>query len=88
MRNGVWYLEYRYKGKRYQKSTKTSDKKLAEIRLHELEVKIFKEELDEKDVPLRDATIPKFFRRFRNHIADNYARSDMEIKRLLTWQEF
>ena len=48
LRNGVWFLDYRLDGKRQRVSTKTGDKKLAEYKLKELELKLFKGDPDLK----------------------------------------
>jgi len=90
MRKGVWYLDYRYNGKRYQKSTKTSDKKLAMIKLAELEVQIFKGDLDVAHAPKRSETIGAHFQKFRRFIDENYSKAyvQTELSRLFAWQEY
>ena len=40
-----WYVDYRYQGRRYKRSTKTNDRKLAELALKDIEVKIARNEL-------------------------------------------
>ena len=39
----IYYVDFTYQGKRYRKSTKTKDRKLAELFLKDVEVKIAKE---------------------------------------------
>ena len=79
---GNWYINFRYQGQQIKKSTGTSNKKLAEIKLKELEVKLFKGEIDLlKKKPVHTA-ISEFFRRYTEfsnatksaatHLSDNY----------------
>jgi len=61
---GNWYINYRQNGRQIKKSTKTANKKLAEIKLKELEVKLFRGEQDPlKKAPPHNA-IAGFFRRY------------------------
>ncbi len=86
--SGIWYLNYSLNGKQYERSTRTRDRKLALIRLHEIELKLFRGELDNSPEHRPDARIRDFFRRFMNDIEGKYARWQMEQRRLLRWQEY
>jgi len=44
-KKGVWFLDYYINGKRLRKSLKTSSKKIAELALHDLEIKLAKNDL-------------------------------------------
>jgi integrase len=62
---GNWYINYRQNGRQIKRSTKTTNKKLAEIRLKELEVRLFKgepEPLPVKETPKN--ALAEFFRRY------------------------
>jgi hypothetical protein len=64
-------------------STGTDNFKLARIKLKKIELQLFRGDLDEKQKKENVAFVP-FFRRFLNHIVDNYVRAKMEQARLLT----
>jgi integrase len=62
---GKWYINYRQNGRQIKRSTKTTNKKLAEIKLKELEVRLFKgepEPLIAKEAPKNP--LAEFFRRY------------------------
>ena len=42
----IWHVDYYMHGKRYKRSTRTSDRELAELALKDIEVKIARDELD------------------------------------------
>lgn len=46
-RRGIWYINYSYNGKQHRLSTKTSLKKLADIVLKDIELKLFKDEIND-----------------------------------------
>ncbi|UCE65677.1 MAG: site-specific integrase [Candidatus Zixiibacteriota bacterium] len=79
---GNWYINFRHNGRQIKKSTGTTNKKLAEIKLKEIELQLFKGEqypLGEKPV---HTGIGEFFRRYTEfsnatksaatHLSDNY----------------
>jgi len=90
-RNGTWYINYRINGKQYRKSTKTRNKKLAEIALKDLEIKLFKGVVFESKVLSKeDRSLDKLVYRYLQHVNDNtvskYARG---VKfQLNRWREF
>ena len=87
---GIWHLDYRYNGKRYRRSTRTDDRKLAEITLAELKVRIFRGELGESEQKSSPADLRKFFLRFGNYIAENYVKTHIQTEqsRLWKWRDF
>lgn len=65
-KSGIYYVDFMYHGKRYRKSTRTSDRKLAELFKKDIEVKIAKEnfgfgELKKKKIRLSEFS-EKYFR--------------------------
>ena len=82
-KKGVWYLDfYAPDGKRIRKSLKTSSKRMAELALHDLEVKLAKNDLGllVKDTPL-DKHIEDFLTHKKNTLtASGYARLELSIK--------
>lgn len=86
--DGKWYLNYRLNGKQHKKSTGTVNKKLAEIKLKELEISLFKGEQDPYNKETQHNRISDFFRRYlefsdttksrATHISDNYRIKQMQ----------
>lgn len=64
--NGNWYINYRWNGRQIKKSTGTADKKLAEIKLKELEVAIFKGAYEPFGAKPKQNSIVEFFKRYIN----------------------
>ena len=84
-----WWLNYRVKGKRYRRSTGTANKKLAETKLKELEVKLFKGEDPDPRISVSVMSLPDFLRRFKEYyISRNSGDIHGEILRLNIMQEF
>jgi len=80
--NGVWYLDYYVNGKRVQKSTGTRDRKLAEFKLKEIELGLFRGNLDEGDKPKQNkgATVREMFIRFEQHVQQNWSDQNRRIE--------
>ena len=55
----IWFVDFRYQSKRYRISTKTGDRKLAELFLKDIEVKIAKNRFNFQD--LTDVSLREFF---------------------------
>ena len=55
-KRGTWFLDYYLNGKRIRKSLKTSSKKIAQLALHDLEVKLVKNDLGltQKNIKVED----------------------------------
>jgi len=73
-RNKHWYISYCYNGKRYKKSVAPS-KKLAELALSEIEIKIAKGELG--FLP-KDSDLEKLFNEFSEYSKTNHAPSSVK----------
>ena len=63
-RKGVWYINYRHKGRQYRRSTKTSDRKLAEFKLKELELELFRGKHSPHAASETKPTLANFFSRY------------------------
>lgn len=89
-KDGKWWLNYRINGRRYRRSTGTANRKLAEVKLKDLEVRLFKGEIPDRQAPLTGSSLPDFFRRFveyaENNYSSEYLQSDLSRIRIL--QEF
>ena len=88
-RNGIWQINYSVGSKQHRKSTKTAVRRLAEIALKDLELRIFKGELKERKTPER-TQIRDVLRRYKLHVEGNcvpdYAN---HVKyHLKIWQDF
>jgi len=62
--NDKWYINYRWNGRQIKKSTGTSDKKMAEVKLKELEVDIFKDTHNPSEKKLKQNLVSVFFKRY------------------------
>ncbi len=60
----IWFVDFRYQDKRYRISTKTSDRKLAELFLKDIEVKIAKDAFGFDDFSKRNTKLAEFFEKF------------------------
>ncbi|UCE66004.1 MAG: site-specific integrase [Candidatus Zixiibacteriota bacterium] len=88
-KDGKWWLNYRVNGRRYRRSTRTANRKLAETMLKELEVKLFKGEDPDPKVTTTATSLPDFLRRFKEYyIGRNSGDIHGEISRLNIMQEF
>lgn len=89
-KDGKWWLNYRIDGRRYRRSTGTVNRKLADVRLNDLEVRLFKGEVPDKQAPLTGSSLPDFFRRFVEYAKNNYSTQNIEsdLSRIKITQEF
>lgn len=90
-KDGFWWLNYRYKGERYRISTGTKDRKLAERKRQEYEVKLFKDINPIHEEPrAKRATIFDMFHRFLMHSEKSKAKTTWKTEKvfLKIWQEF
>jgi len=74
-RNNVWYLTYYYKGKRYRKRISRS-KRIAEIALSDLQVKIDRDEIGL--MAIRNITFKKLTQEYLEYSKANKAESSYE----------
>jgi len=86
-KDGKWWLNYRIDSKRYRRSTGTADRKLASIKLKDLEVRLFKGESVEDKSPYTGTSLPDFFRRFveysKNAYSPQHLQSDLSRIQIL-----
>ncbi len=89
-RNGIWYVTYAVNGRRFKVSTGTSDKKLAQIKLSDIELKLFKGELGVPEKKPKQVTVAEFFRRYIDFAHNNYAVGSFagDLSRIRIMQEF
>lgn len=59
---GIYFVDCRYHGKRYRVSTKTSDRKLADLFLKDIEVRIAKDKFGFND--LKQVSLVEFFEKY------------------------
>ena len=60
----IYYVDFYYQGKRVRKSTRTSDRKLAELFLKDVEVRIAKEEFGFKNLSDSKMRLGEFFEKY------------------------
>ena len=60
----IYYVDYIYQGRRYRKSTKTSDRKLAELFLKDIEVKIVKDNFGFPDLEKKKIRLAEFIEKY------------------------
>lgn len=60
-KKGTWFLDYYVNGKRLRKSLKTSSKKIAELALHDLEIKLAKNDLG---LIVNEITLEDFIKKY------------------------
>ncbi|MEE9553402.1 MAG: tyrosine-type recombinase/integrase [candidate division Zixibacteria bacterium] len=63
-RKGIWYITYQYQGRQYRLSTGTPKYKLAELKLKELELEIFRGNHNPGPKKVKETDLPNFFRRY------------------------
>lgn len=63
-RKGIWYIHYMYQGKQRRKSTGTNKLKLAELKLKELELELFRGDHNPEPQEAKNTNLPNFFRRY------------------------
>jgi integrase len=90
-REGVWYINYRIGGKQHRKSTRTRNRRLAEIALKDLEVRLFRGEMTGS--PERKggtSSIATMFRRYELHVEQNTVHEHARHveHHLEMWQQF
>lgn len=88
-RNGIYWIDYRVNGQRFRVSTGTSNKQHAQLKLEDLQVKLFKGEIGAKRLTGRRSSVNEFFRRFEAYVT-NTSGVDRhpDLSRLQAWQEF
>ena len=88
-RNGIWYVNYTLLGKQYRRSTKTSNRKLAEMALKDLELKIFTGQLTSASRH-RQITLAQLFDEYLQHLSAQSVSDYVRHVRwhLNTWQSF
>ncbi len=88
-KDSTWWMNYSVNGQRFRVSTGTGNKQLAEIKLNELKLKIFKGEIGAKRSAGKRATVSEFFRRYRDYIQSNSnVDKHSDLARLRAFQEF
>jgi integrase len=60
----LWYVDYVYRGQRYRRSTGTSDRKLAELSLKDIEVKIERDNLGFGEQKRKGVLLSKFIEEY------------------------
>ena len=60
----IYYVDFTYQGKRHRKSTKTSDKKLSELILHDIELKIARESFGFGELEAKKTKLAEFFDKY------------------------
>ena len=60
----IWHVDYVYRGKRYRKSSGTSDRKLAELHLKDIEVKIERENLGFGELNRKEVKFSEFIKEY------------------------
>lgn len=63
----IWYVDYVYQGRRKRKSTRTSDRKLAELFLKDIEVKIAKDKFGFDDLSKKKILFEEFIVEYLNY---------------------
>ena len=89
-KDGKWWLNYRINGKRFRRSTGTANKKLADTKLKELEIKLFKGEDPEINAITKSSSLPHFFNRFIEYSKNNYSPTHLQsdLSRITIMREF
>jgi len=87
---GIWYINYAVNGERFKVSTGTRNKKLAQVKLEDLKVKLFKGELGVSEASASGANVGEFFRRFIDYAKANYASQHLQsdLSRIKNLQDF
>ncbi len=71
----IWYVDFVYQGKRYRSSTKTSDRKLAELYLKDIEVKIARDNLGFGELNREEVLLSDFIEEYLEHSKAEKAKS-------------
>jgi hypothetical protein len=61
---GIFFVDFRSQGKRYRISTKTSDRKLTELFLKDIEVQIAKRKFGFGDLTKKEVTLREFIEKY------------------------
>ena len=77
-KNDYYYVDFTYQGRRYQISTRTVNKKLADKILMEIQMKIAKGIFNLGDYNQKDITTEEFFKKLAE--VDNYNKSKSTIE--------
>ena len=84
-----WWIGYTFAGKRRRVSTGTDDQKLAEIKLNDLRLKLFKGEIGAKPEAIARSPLPEFFRKYVEFMrSDGSVDKHSDLARLRILQEF
>lgn len=75
----LWYVDYVYHDQRYRKSTGTSDRKLAELYLKDLEVKIARDNLGFGDLKRKEVHLSEFINEYLEYSRAVKAEKTVEI---------
>lgn len=88
-RNDIWYITYVQNGHQFKVSTKTSDKKLAQVKFDDINLKLFKGELGINNKETTPALLSEFFRRFADYYKTSH-QGDIhgEVSRMKILREF
>jgi len=65
--DGVWYVDFRFKGKRFHRSTRTGDKKLAQRILDGVAGEIARGAFNIEDVEEHNVSIVEFRKEYMEH---------------------
>jgi integrase len=89
-KDGYWWINYRLNGERRRQSTGTKNRKLADIKLSELEVSLFKGVPPQKKKDIPTTSLPAFFRRFIDYAKSSYAPDHLQsdLSRIRILQDF
>jgi integrase len=90
-RGEIWYLDFYHKGKRHQRSAKTSQRKLAEQLAKEIEVQIFKGQFKpNSEIKSRGTDLVSLFRRYIDHSRSTKAKTTQKTDRVAikVWQDY
>jgi integrase len=72
---GIWYVDFSYHGKRYRKSTGTSDGKVAELYQKDIEVKIARDNLGFGELNRKEVCLSEFIEEYLNYSKAEKSRS-------------
>ena len=75
----IWFVDFRYQDKRYRISTKTSDRKLAELFLKDIEVKIAKDAFGFDDFSKKNTKLAEFFEKYLKFSEATKANQTMQM---------
>lgn len=81
-RKNIWYINYSYNGKQHRLSAKTSLRKLAEIVLKDIELKLFKEEINNSSHK-PNVTLSSIFHRHMNYL---FEHRNIDYANHVNWQ--